>query len=150
VERKVQACLRWSIKPIVCIGEQKRIFDGRGDVDTYEWDKLANQLLTAVQSLSAEQLSHVIIAYEPVWAIGSRNPASAEYTMQVIEKLKERLNKEAIKGASELQFLYGGSVSAENAANLLRHRDIDGLLVGSASVKAKEFIAITELAAQMR
>lgn len=148
ISKKIQAALKWGITPIVCVGETKKVLLADGTTDAHEWQKLSEQLLEALDGLSNEKKKEVIIAYEPVWAIGSSNPAKPEYTLAIIEKLRgvvtEKYGREL---AYSLQFLYGGSVNASNAADYLRYSEINGLLVGSASVKAKEFIDICKQAA---
>jgi triosephosphate isomerase len=151
VHEKVQACLRWQIKPIMCIGEEKKVLSSKGIADEYQWERLVDQLIEGLRGVQEHRLDDVIIAYEPVWAIGTRNPATPEYAAEVIRRLREKLaEKYSSKAAGHVKFLYGGSVEAKNAQEFLRQNEIDGLLVGSASVKSKEFIGICRAAAQTR
>lgn len=149
VHQKVQACLQWGITPILCLGETKKMVDATGRFDAYQWEKVVAQLLEGVAPAKGDQLSKIVIAYEPVWAIGSGTAATPEYTLRVIAKLKEKLTEEYdSKAAGVVRFLYGGSVTPSNAAEFLRYPEIGGLLTGGVSVKAKDFIQICRLAAK--
>jgi len=149
VHQKVQACLKWGIKPILCVGEPKKMIDAEGRIDSYLWQKVAEQLLEGIAPVKADQLSKVTVAYEPIWEIGTTTAAEPEYILQVIAKLKEKLaEKYGAATAGMVRFLYGGSVTADNASGILRYSDVGGLLVGGASVKAKDFLQICRLAAK--
>lgn len=151
VNSKVHACLRWRLKPILCIGESKRLIDKDGRVDSYQWSKLAEQLTEGLSGVKAEDLSRIAIAYEPVWAISANaksTVATPEYTVAVIQKIKAKLReKYSANAIDQLRFLYGGSVDSGNVATFLKYHEVEGFLVGSASVKAREFIQICKLAA---
>lgn len=150
IAKKIHACLKWRITPVICVGEAKRAIFADGKVDANQWKKLADQLMAALEGLNAEQLEKVVIAYEPVWAIGSGNPASPDYANKMIERLQDRVaEKYGRAAAMTLPFLYGGSVTAAQATDYLRYPAISGLLVGSASVKAKEFLEICRQAAHL-
>ena len=145
LREKVLACLKWQVKPILCIGEAKKVIVD-GELQEVEWKKLSDQLLEGLAGLNKHQLEDVIIAYEPVWAIGSQNPATAEYTVEVVKRLRKVLAEKFDGAATTVRFLYGGSVGSSNAATYLREDEIAGLLVGGASVKANEFIEICQIA----
>lgn len=145
IREKVAACLKWHIKPVLCIGENRKVLTD-GKLNQAEWTKLTDQLMEGLNGIAKHQLESVVIAYEPVWAIGTSNPASAEYTVEVITRLKKALGDKFGKEAQEMKFLYGGSVDSHNVASYLHQDEIDGLLVGGASVKAKEFIDICRIA----
>jgi triosephosphate isomerase len=151
IREKIQACLRWQLHPVLCVGESKRVMDATGRFDAHQWQKLSEQLMEALHGVKDDFIHRLIIAYEPVWAIsqgGVGNPAKPEYAQVVIARLRERLAEKYGKERSrEVRFLYGGSVTSDDAADFLRSPDVDGLLVGAASVKAKEFLEICELAA---
>ncbi len=149
VREKVQACLRWRIQPILCVGETKRLLDSEGRIDSYQWQRISSQLMEALHGVKADDLTRIIFAYEPVWAIGNGNNATPEYAEKVIIKLRDRLaEKYGRTHANEVRWLYGGSVDPSNTHQLLSRDTIDGLLVGTCSVKAKEFLAICEIAAR--
>ncbi len=150
ISKKAHACLKWGIKPIICVGERKKVLHEDGTLDENEWQKLSDQLTDALEGISKEKVADVTIAYEPVWAIGSGNPAKPDYAVAIIERLKEKVvEKFGREIGFNLRFLYGGSVSASNVVDYLRYPEIAGLLVGSASVKAKDFILICKHAAEV-
>jgi triosephosphate isomerase len=142
VNRKVQAALQVGLTPIVCVGEtlQQREAGQTLDVVTAQFDG-------SLAELSAQQASQIVIAYEPVWAIGTgrvATPQQAEEVHADLRKLLEsRYNAEV---ASQVRLLYGGSVKAENAGELLTQTNIDGALVGGASLKADSFLGIVAAA----
>lgn len=151
IQEKIQACLKWRIIPVICVGEEKRIIHGDGTIDSYQWGKLAEQLMAALEGISRDKLGGIIIAYEPVWAIGTNNPATPAYALKLIDRLRARVaEKYGDLPSRELRFIYGGSVNGSNCADYLRHPEIAGLLPGSASVKAQEFIAICQQASHLR
>lgn len=151
ISKKIQAALRWGISPIICVGEAKKAIKADSTVEEHEWSKLVNQLMDALEGVSAEQLDRILVAYEPVWAVGSNNPATSEYTLQVVERLRERVAKKySASAAAALPFLYGGSVTAITSSDYLRYPQINGLLVGGASVKASEFNRICQHASLLR
>lgn len=150
IKEKIHACLRWKIKPILCVGEMKKIFDANDRVNQYQLDHLLDQLTEGLAGLNKEQVEHVIIAYEPVWAIGTKNPASPEYAVKVAAKIRQKLTDRYSVGTAEaVPILYGGSVDTANAADFLR-QGLDGLLIGGLSVKAKDFLRVCQLASSLR
>jgi triosephosphate isomerase (TIM) len=149
INDKLLSCLRWRIKPILCVGETKKAVDANGNLAQVEWGKIVEQLEQGLSGVKREYLEDVIIAYEPVWAIGNGNEATAEYAVAMIERLRSELTKQFGTAADTVHFLYGGSVDATNAGEYLRHKEISGLLVGTASVKAKEFASICRIAADL-
>lgn len=150
IHEKVQACLKWGIKPILCVGESKKMLSSDGKLDAFHWGKVSDQLKEGLAGVKAEQLERVIVAYEPVWAIGTSNPASPEYALQIIGRLKAILTeKYGASAASLVRFIYGGSVATSNAAEFLKYPDIQGLLPGGLSVKSQDFIKVCQLAAKL-
>ncbi len=153
VSEKAQACLKWGITPVICVGEAKKIIHADGTVDSYQWSRLSEQLMESLRGITQAKLPEVVIAYEPVWSISAHNPSSVakpEYVEQIIAKLRLTLGeKYGREPASQVRFLYGGSVSAQTAGNYLREREVRGLLIGSASVKAKDFIETCRIAATL-
>lgn len=142
IRNKVQAALRNDIRPILCIGETA---GERASSETKEI--LHDQLTSALANVTAEDLSKVVIAYEPVWAIGTgdnatpRDVASAEATIR-----RHIAHLYGVKAADEVSLLYGGSVTDSSAAQYLALPGIDGLLVGGASLQADGFSQIVEAA----
>jgi triosephosphate isomerase (TIM) len=143
IRAKLALALRHNLTPIVCLGERSR--EG-------SWqDELIAQTVATLEGLSSSQVSRCLFAYEPVWAISTNpdakpdTPASAVHAMSVIrDVLTDRFQ------ASHLSFLYGGSVTQKNAADFLARPEIGGVLVGGASVRPDEFIAILEAAAMVK
>jgi triosephosphate isomerase len=138
VNRKTKAALAAELRPIVCIGETLP----EREADT--WKKvLQTQIFEGLVDLTEGDLANIILAYEPVWAIGTgktASPAQAEEAHQWIRKLiGERFSNAA---AEKIRIQYGGSVKPENAKELLSKEDIDGALVGGASLDARGFTAI--------
>jgi triosephosphate isomerase len=142
VNRKVLAVLGVNLTPIVCVGEslEQRRSGQTGAV-------VREQIEGSLAGISAEQMRKIVIAYEPIWAIGTgvvATPEQAEEVHADLRRLLEsRYNPEL---ASTVRIQYGGSVNAENAASLLSRPNIDGALVGGASLKAEGFLAIVSAA----
>ena len=135
---KVDAALAKGISPIFCCGES---LDQRQNEDYIGFVK--NQITESLFHLTEEQLLSVIIAYEPIWAIGTGLTASAEQAQEMHKALREHLASKYGEGvADEISILYGGSVTAASAPELFSAPDIDGGLVGGASLKSREFINI--------
>jgi triosephosphate isomerase len=144
VNRKTIAALDNSLWVIVCIGET---LDQRESGDTER--VVLNQLGAALADIPVEQMRQVVIAYEPVWAIGTgRNatPADAQAVHAAIRQELGRLYDGATASTTRIQ--YGGSVKPANAAELFAQPDVDGFLVGGASLKADDFLAITKAVAK--
>lgn len=143
VNRKLRALLLERSTAIVCVGERER--DGGGDYFTLVESELAN----ALSGVAPEELKQVIVAYEPIWAIGTGTNATAaeveEMKLFIYKALSDRYPREK---AEAVRILYGGSVSADNAEALLRTGNVDGFLVGGASLDAKQFAAIIRIADQ--
>ncbi len=138
VNAKVKAALAADIAPILCVGEGLEIREA-GDQVAYT---LA-QLDGALAGLSVEQVKKVVVAYEPVWAIGTGKTATPEDAQEVIGAIRVRLAELYDADVAEAtRILYGGSVKAANAAGIMAQPDIDGALVGGASLDAQEFAGI--------
>lgn len=152
INRKVHSALHWAIKPILCVGEAKKVIGSDGNIiEQYHWAKLTEQLREGIAGVKKDRLDNIVIAYEPVWAIGSNNPASADYAVEVITKLREVIaQKYGAAVVDTIKFLYGGSVEPSNAMEYLRHDQINGLLIGSVSVKARSFLTICRHASAIR
>ncbi|AJW39135.1 Triosephosphate isomerase [Rhodococcus sp. B7740] len=140
---KTKAALKNGLTPIVCIGEGLNIREA-GEHVAYN----VAQLRGSLDGLSAEDISKVVIAYEPVWAIGTGRVASASDAQEVCGAIREEL-KSLSSGevAAGVRVLYGGSVNAKNVGEIVGQPDVDGALVGGASLKADEFATLSAIAA---
>jgi len=139
VNAKVKLALAKGLKPIVCIGE---LLEDREAGQTEE--VVGRQVSGSLQGLSAEEIGGVVIAYEPVWAIGTGKTATPEMAQEVHAFIRGRLRSMAGDIADEVTVQYGGSMNGGNAAGLLSQPDIDGGLIGGASLKADEFAKIVD------
>ena len=140
VADKAKAALAHNLTPIVCVGETL------AEREAGQTDVVVKRQLSAVIHTLAHCISQVVVAYEPVWAIGSGKTASPEQAQAVHALLRVQLAAASAK-AGEMKILYGGSVKADNAAVLFAQPDIDGGLIGGASLKAGDFAAICRAAA---
>jgi triosephosphate isomerase len=142
VNKKVAAAISGGLLPILCVGE---LLEERDAARTAE--VVSRQMKSCLAGLSAEKVSAVTIAYEPVWAIGTgltATPKQAEEAHVLIRRLIAEMYDDEV--AEEVRILYGGSVKPANAAELMREQDVDGLLVGGASLNADDFVAIIKAA----
>jgi len=139
VALKVQRALAAGITPIVCVGETL------AEREAGQTDAVVKRQLAAVIHINGHCISEVVVAYEPVWAIGTGKTASPEQAQQVHAVLRAQLAAASDK-AARIRLLYGGSMNAANAAELLAQPDIDGGLVGGASLKAADFLQIVAAA----
>jgi triosephosphate isomerase len=142
VARKFAAALEAGLKPILCVGET---LDERQSDSTLT--VIGGQFNKVVDAVGIEAFENAVVAYEPVWAIGTGETASPEQAQEVHAALRGMATKRSAKIAADLRLLYGGSVKAANAADLFSMPDIDGGLIGGASLEAKEFLAICAAAA---
>ena len=147
INDKIHAAFDAGLIPIVCVGELKKMHEekrGRGRPASLELKSdVAHQLRAALENISREKAEKMIVAYEPVWAIGTGNPATGAYAAEVIGRLREVFSKKYGHEVSDrVRILYGGSVDSENVREFIYQPDIDGVLVDGASLKAKEFIKI--------
>ncbi|MCD5382203.1 MAG: triose-phosphate isomerase [Candidatus Pacebacteria bacterium] len=141
VNKKVHATLKAGITPVVCVGEAKRDTHGRyfGHIET--------QVIEACRGVTKSRMSSMVFAYEPIWAIGTGNtatPGDAHEMKLFIQKVLVGLYGRNV--AAKVKILYGGSVNPKNAAALMEDGQIDGFLVGGASLRAQDFIAIVNTA----
>jgi triosephosphate isomerase len=135
VATKAQRALAVGITPIVCVGETL------GEREAGLTEEVVKRQLAAVIHANGHCISEIVVAYEPVWAIGTGKTASTEQAQAVHAVLRAQL-KAATEHADRISILYGGSMNAANAAQLLAEPDIDGGLVGGASLKAADFLTI--------
>jgi len=138
VNVKAKALLEAGINPIICVGESLE----QREMDlTMEY--VAYQVKTALSGIDATQLRKCVIAYEPIWAIGTGKTATAEQAQEVCEGIRAVIRKiYGARPARAVSILYGGSMNAKNAAELLAQPDIDGGLIGGASLKSEDFATI--------
>jgi triosephosphate isomerase len=139
---KVPAALDAGLAPILCVGETEAERDN-DDTDR----KLRQQVRDDLAQVPTERLGEVVIAYEPVWAIGTGKVASAEQAQEAIGFIRALVGDRDKQAADAVRILYGGSVKPENAAELLALPDVDGALVGGASLDAQSFAQIVAAAA---
>jgi triosephosphate isomerase len=135
VALKAQQALARGITPIVCVGETL------AEREAGKTEEVVRRQLATVIHANGHCISEIVVAYEPVWAIGTGRTASTEQAQQVHAVLRAQL-KAASPQADRIHILYGGSMNAANAAQLLAQPDIDGGLVGGASLKAPDFLSI--------
>ena len=140
VARKVAAVFANGMTPILCCGETLEEREGEAT-----HGKVTGQVHAAIQGLKAEQVASMVIAYEPIWAIGTGRTASAEDAQQVCGWIREKVAEmKGADAAAALRIQYGGSVKSSNAAELMGQPDIDGALVGGAALEAEEFARIVQ------
>ncbi|MFZ2736835.1 MAG: triose-phosphate isomerase [Burkholderiaceae bacterium] len=135
VAAKVERSLAAGITPIVCVGETL------AEREAGQTEQVVKRQLAAVIHTNGHCISEIVLAYEPVWAIGTGKTASPEQAQQVHAVLRTQLQA-ATAQADRIKILYGGSMNAGNAAELLAQEDIDGGLVGGAALKAPDFLKI--------
>jgi len=144
INKKLKAALAWGLKPILCVGERLEEKE-KGQAEAVVERQLRGALVGAADP------GGLVVAYEPVWAIGTgraATPADAQAIMGLIRRLLAQLYGN--DKAQALRLLYGGSVTKENVAPFLKEQDIDGALVGGASLKAEDFLGIVEQASAIR
>jgi triosephosphate isomerase len=138
--RKVPAALAHDLEPILCVGESEAARDA-GETE----EVLERQLQADLAALEPEELAGVVIAYEPIWAIGTGRTATPEQAQEACGFIRDVVRARGA-AADEVRILYGGSVKAANAAEILSQPDVDGALVGGASLDPEEFAAIVDAA----
>jgi triosephosphate isomerase len=138
VNRKLRAALDAKLHPIVCVGETLQEREA-----SRTWEVVSRQVRGALAGLGADQIGRCTLAYEPVWAIGTGKTATTAQAQEVHAQIRGLLRELAgVPVADAVRIQYGGSVKPENAADLLGQPDIDGALVGGASLKADDFARI--------
>jgi triosephosphate isomerase len=141
VAQKTARALQAGLIPIVCVGE---VLVER---EAGQTDAVVGQQIDAVlEAVDAGHLSKIVIAYEPVWAIGTGKTATPEMAQQVHAMIRAKLAKKDPAAAAEVRILYGGSMKPDNASELLAMPDVDGGLIGGAALKAADFLAIIRAA----
>jgi len=143
VGAKLKAAYKHGLTPILCVGEGLEVRKENGHVA-----HVLAQLDAALDGVTAEQMAGIVLAYEPVWAIGTGEVATPEDAQEVCGALRARLAERfGPETGSGVRILYGGSVKAANTAGILAGPDVDGALVGGASLDADEFVQICRIAA---
>jgi len=140
VNKRIQAALRHQLTPIVCVGEN---LNERETNKTFQ--VIQSQCEGSLANLTAEEAKQLVLAYEPVWAIGTGKTATPQQAQEVHAFIRQLLEKMfGVAVANEVRIQYGGSVNDQNAISLLSQPDIDGALVGGASLKTASFSAIVK------
>ena len=145
INEKVKAVLAAGMKPILCVGEKLEEREAGKTISL-----VSGQTEKGLAGISKEDAEKVVIAYEPVWAIGTGKTATPEMAQEVHAEIRKVLSKLFGEDTAEnMQILYGGSMKPENADALLKEKDIDGGLIGGASLKADSFAALVESAEKL-
>ncbi len=139
VRRKVGALLAAGLRPIVCVGESLAEREANRTLEVVD-----RQVRQGLAGIPAGPLAAITVAYEPVWAIGTGRTATAAQAQEVHAAIRRILRELAGSAADGIRIQYGGSVKPENARELMSQPDVDGALVGGASLKAKDFLAIVK------
>ena len=143
VAAKAAAAFKHGLTPIICIGEHLEVREAGNHLE-----HCVTQLQGSLEGLSAEQIGNAVIAYEPVWAIGTGRVASAADAQEVCKAIRDELAKLASPQlAAGVRVLYGGSVNAKNVGELVAQEDVDGALVGGASLDGEQFATLSAIAA---
>lgn len=137
VAEKFKACLAADVIPILCVGETLQERDGKMTEEV-----ITAQLKAVLNSVGIDGFRQALIAYEPIWAIGTSVSATAAQAEEVHRLIRSQLSAADSGVAQQIRILYGGSVKADNAAELFRQENVDGALVGGASLDAQEFTNI--------
>ncbi len=144
VNKKIKAALTNKLKPILCVGERLE------ENEAGKTEDVVNRQVTAALN-GTEPVPDSVVAYEPVWAIGTGKAASGKQAAATIQFIRDVLAKVWNVGiAQNIRILYGGSVTRANIAEFISHPEIDGALVGGASLKAEEFVSIVEQTAEIK
>lgn len=142
INRKISKVFAHGMVPILCVGESKEERDA-----SVEKERVAAQLKIGLDGLKRSDAKNLVIAYEPIWAIGTGSPATERDAQQMASFIRSEIS--SLKGsevAESVRILYGGSVNSLNSASFIAQPDIDGALVGGASLKVEEFFAIIKSA----
>ena len=142
VAQKALAALNAGLTPIVCVGETLEQREA-GQTNVV----VGRQLSAVLELLDADAAARIVVAYEPVWAIGTGKTATPAMAQEVHAQLRSQLRERSAAAAEQVAILYGGSMKPDNAAELMAQGDIDGGLIGGAALKAADFLAIIDAAA---
>jgi len=141
---KTQAALRWRLKPILCVGESEMMFTANDKTIENQWAKGRLQIDSVIDFIKPHRYSDIIIAYEPIWAIGTGKSAKPDYANRAREQIRANLNRKYGPDSADIRLIYGGSVNEHNAIDYLTKAGFDGLLIGSESVKIQKFLSICQ------
>jgi len=141
LQEKVPAALAAGLQPILCVGETEEERE-RGDMER----KLRGQVHQAIEKVPPDRLADVVIAYEPIWAIGTGKVATPEQAQEAVGFVRALVGDRSKEAAERVRVLYGGSVKPDNAEEILAQPDVDGALVGGASLDPQGFAAIAAAA----
>jgi triosephosphate isomerase len=146
VNRKLQAAMKAGLIPIVCVGETLQQYEAGSTSDV-----VGRQISVGLAGIDSASAAQIVVAYEPVWAIGTGKASSGENANFVHQQVIRPALSELLgaQNADAIRILYGGSVTAANASEFFTYPDIDGALVGGASLKPDEFVAITKAAVRV-
>jgi triosephosphate isomerase len=140
VNKKVKAAFKYDLTPIICVGETLEQREANQTMDL-----VADQVTKALDGLTEDQVKQSVIAYEPIWAIGTGKTATSEQANEVCAHIRKTIASVVSSDAAEaVRIQYGGSVKPENIDELLQQSDIDGALVGGASLEADSFLKLVE------
>jgi triosephosphate isomerase len=141
INEKTKVALENNLKPIVCVGET---LEQREAGDTMK--VVSTQTKGCLKDLTTEQADSIVVAYEPVWAIGTGKTATPEMAQEVHAGIRELLVEQFGEAGNKIRILYGGSMKPGNASELLDQADIDGGLIGGAALKSKDFVELVTIA----
>lgn len=142
VARKTKRALDAGLLPVVCVGETKEERDAGG-----MWDKVSGQVRRVLEEIGDPEGESIVFAYEPIWAIGTGDTATPDDAQDAIGQIRSLLKDEKGDGfADSVRILYGGSVKPSNAAEIMAKEDVDGALVGGASLEADSFVELVRAA----
>jgi triosephosphate isomerase len=154
VQKKVAAALKFGLNPIICVGEAERFhLEDYYEKEVERMKKQGGILLEldkALEKVNKADLSSISIAYEPIWAIGTGNAATGAYAAAIAYILKSHLKAKFGEPADEIKILYGGSVDKNNVREFMMQPNLDGLLVGGASLQMKEFCEICKITSEVK
>lgn len=137
IARKMRLAIDAGLRPVLCVGETLDVREA-GDAEAF----VIQQLKVALTELNDQEIADIIVAYEPVWAIGTGQVATPEQAQTMHHAIRDYLSGEVESLAEGIDIIYGGSMKPDNASSLLSQDDINGGLIGGASLKASEFAAI--------
>ena len=142
VAKKTRRAVEAALLPVVCVGETKEERDA-GNM----WEKVSGQVRRVMEELDGPKGESIVFAYEPIWAIGTGETATPEDAQEAIGKIRDLLKEiEGDDFAEAVRILYGGSVKPDNAAQIMAQKDVDGALVGGASLEVESFMELVEAA----
>ncbi len=142
VAKKTKRAVEAGLLPVVCVGETKEERDSGG-----MWDKVSGQVRRVIEELDDTDGESIVFAYEPIWAIGTGDTATPEDAQDAIGRIRDLLKEEVGDDfADGVRILYGGSVKPDNAADIMAQEDVDGGLVGGASLEVDSFVELIEAA----